>query len=107
MNPSTDDIPNLLTAKQVAQKLGCCLSMAYSVMAQVDQVVIGKRGRRVEASELNRYIESRRRRGPIESEQTRWVSRLDIERVETAGSSRKRATVSELKRRLELSKPLP
>ncbi|MAL96933.1 MAG: hypothetical protein CL583_00625 [Alteromonadaceae bacterium] len=94
---------DMLTVKQAAKILNTSRSQIYALFtaADLEYIVVGKRGKRIERAELQRYIDSHRRRGPIDRSMNRWESKSDIEKAATAGLSRKRATVGDLKRRLE------
>ena len=102
-----DEAPEFLTVKQAAAILNASRSQIYALFnnGELTYVALGKRGKRIERAELQRYIESHRRRGPIEHRSiSQWESQSDIAKRATGGLSRKPATVSALKRRLEQKK---
>lgn len=91
---------DLLTVQEAADALNASRALIYALFnsGELEYINIGKRGKRIERAELERYIDRHRRRGPIgQGSTSRWESQSDIEKPGTAGLSRKRATVSELK----------
>jgi excisionase family DNA binding protein len=88
----------LLTPQEVAGLLGVSASWVYANKARIGFITIGK-AVRFESDDVTRYALSRKR-GP-QHEERKWESQSDTGKSATAGSSRKRTTVSDINARLQ------
>ena len=71
----------LLNAEQVADRLGCSVRHAYTVMKEMRPINIGhgkqRSTTRVKSDALDRWIESRATREPAEAPVKRKATRVD------------------------------
>ncbi|TDX30816.1 excisionase family DNA binding protein [Modicisalibacter xianhensis] len=92
----------LLTATELAERLGVSLSKAYALKETIGYVAVGGNVR-FEPAAVDAYIE-RCKRGPIEGEKDRWASQSVIERPARGGSSPKRMDLNVINQLLERNK---